>query len=112
MEKYEELRWFLIRKFIVILAIVGIVEYGLLTLINEVAMPVVFPYFFPGAAAGTSLSALQVAAMFVLVLISIVIWGIRGLLPTQASSALQWMGEAVDRLTGNVAPAVRGGLIL
>ena len=108
MEKYEELRWFLIRKFIVILAIVGIVEYGLLTLINEVAMPVVFPYFFPGAAAGTSLSALQVAAMFVLVLISIVIWGIRGLLPTQASSALQWMGEAVDRLTGNVAPAVRG----
>ena len=46
--------------------------------------------------------------MFVLVLISIVIWGIRGLLPTQASSALQWMGEAVDRLTGNVAPAVRG----
>lgn len=108
MEKYEEMRWFLIQKFIVILAIVGIVEYGMITLINEVAMPVVFPYFFPEAAAGTSLSVIQVAAMFVLMLVSILIWGIQSLLPAQAGSVMKWLGEAVDRLTGNVAPAVRG----
>lgn len=47
MKKYDELKWFLIRKFIEILLVVGVAEYFITFAINSYVMPLVFEYFFP-----------------------------------------------------------------
>lgn len=47
MKKHDELKWFLIRKFIEILLVVGVAEYFITFAINSYVMPLVFEYFFP-----------------------------------------------------------------
>lgn len=47
MKKYDDLKWFLIRKFIEILLIVGVAEYVITYMINSYVMPLIFEYFFP-----------------------------------------------------------------
>ena len=41
MKKYDELKWFLIRKFIEILLVVGVAEYFITFAINSYVMPLV-----------------------------------------------------------------------
>mgnify|MGYP000576869109 CR=1 FL=1 len=48
MKKQNDLQWFLIKKFIEILAVVGVVEYLLTFLVNRFVLPNVLLYFFPG----------------------------------------------------------------
>ena len=47
MKKHDDLKWFLIRKFIKILIVVGVTEYFITFVINLYVMPVLFDYFFP-----------------------------------------------------------------
>ena len=47
MKKQNDLQWFLIKKFIEILAVVGVVEYLLTFLVNRFVLPNVLLYFFP-----------------------------------------------------------------
>ena len=47
MKKHDDLKWFLIRKFIEILIVVGVTEYFITFVINLYVMPVLFDYFFP-----------------------------------------------------------------
>lgn len=47
MKKHDDLKWFLIKKFIEILLIVGIAEYFITFVINLYVMPLLFGYFFP-----------------------------------------------------------------
>lgn len=46
MKKQNDLQWFLIKKFIEILAVVGVVEYLLTFLVNRFVLPNVLLYFF------------------------------------------------------------------
>ena len=48
MKKQNDLQWFLIKKFIEILAVVGVVEYLLTFLVSRFVLPNVLLYFFPG----------------------------------------------------------------
>ena len=48
MKKQNDLQWFLIKKFIEILAVVGVGEYLLTFLVNRFVLPNVLLYFFPG----------------------------------------------------------------
>lgn len=45
MKKQNDLQWFLIKKFIEILAVVGVVEYLLTFLVNRFVLPNVLLYF-------------------------------------------------------------------
>ena len=47
MKKQNDLQWFLIKKFIEILAVVGVVEYLLTFLVNRFVLPNILLYFFP-----------------------------------------------------------------
>ena len=47
MKKQNDLQWFLIKKFIEILAVVGVMEYLLTFLVNRFVLPNVLLYF-PG----------------------------------------------------------------
>lgn len=46
MKKQNDLQWFLIKKFIEILAVVGVVEYLLTFLVNRFVLPNVLLHFF------------------------------------------------------------------
>ena len=47
MDEQKELQWILIRRFIEILFLVGVTEYLLMSVLNNLALPVVYDYFFP-----------------------------------------------------------------
>ncbi len=47
MDEQKELQWILIRRFIEILFLVGVTEYLLMSMLNNLALPVVYDYFFP-----------------------------------------------------------------
>ena len=47
MNEQKELQWILIRRFIEILFLVGVTEYLLMSVLNNLALPVVYDYFFP-----------------------------------------------------------------
>ena len=48
MEQEKKLQYFLIKKFIIILVVVSVVDYGILWFINRKVMPLVLQEFFPG----------------------------------------------------------------
>lgn len=110
MKEYEELQWFLIQKFIVLLVIVGIIEYALITLINRIVMPTMSMYFFPDAAGRIDLGGFQVVAVLILMLLSVIVWGVQGLLPPAVSSMLDWLREGLDRLAGWFVPSMGVGI--
>ena len=47
MDGQKKLQWILIRRFIEILFLVGVTEYLLMSVLNNLALPVVYDYFFP-----------------------------------------------------------------
>ena len=46
MKRQGSLQWFLIKKFIEILLVVGIVEYVITFFMNRFVLPLMFTYFF------------------------------------------------------------------
>lgn len=105
MKKHEELKWFLIQKFILLLVIVGIVEYVIFVWVDSAVMPVITGYFFPYAMERLSLNGFELLAVLILVILACILLGIQSLLPPAAAQALQWLGERLDWLIRKLIPS-------
>lgn len=49
MEKYRSLQTFLVKKFLKIILLVSVAEYGIIVILNHTLVPIVMYYFFRGA---------------------------------------------------------------
>lgn len=109
MREHEELQWFLIQKFVLLLVAVGLVEYAILVWVNAAVMPTISEYFFPYAMEQFSLNGFEILIVLILVILTCILLGIQSLLPPAAGQALQWLGERLDWLTRRLVPAVGEG---
>lgn len=105
MKEHEELQWFLIQKFILLLVIVGIVEYVIFIWVDSAVMPVITGYFFPYSMERLSLNGFELLAVLILVILTCILLGIQSLLPPAAGQAFQWLGERLDWLIQRLIPA-------
>lgn len=105
MKEHEELQWFLIQKFILLLVIVGIVEYVIFIWVDLAVMPVITGYFFPYSMERLSLNGFELLAVLILVILTCILLGIQSLLPPAAGQAFQWLGERLDWLIQRLIPA-------
>ncbi|MCM1106947.1 MAG: HAMP domain-containing histidine kinase [Blautia sp.] len=106
----KELRWFLIRTFVWILAVVGVVEYLLMQALERFVLPIVGKSLFPNYTSRLSLGMDSVAAL-VLVLLSLLLWGISRLIPAPMNSLLYWITGMLERGTATLFPAAGEGVL-
>lgn len=105
-KEIEELRRFLIQRFILVLVLAGILEYGVMLLINRLLFPFMQRYFFIDVYWGDSLSSTQMLLMTILWLLGILLMQIGNVLP----AAAQTMVAQFVRSLGNFGVSVIPGL--
>lgn len=65
----EELRWFLIKRFIIVLVLVGMSEYFINGLVDNVVFPVVHTQFFSNIDWEFSLSLMETIVILVIIFV-------------------------------------------
>ena len=109
MKKRQNLQWFLIRKFIHILLIVGIAEYAIMLLLNRFVVPVMYRFFFPGYEKNVNIGSGGVLILSVIVLPLLFMNVIRSFMPSPVSEMLLRGMEGIWNKTGEVFfPTQRG----
>ena len=101
MKKQNDLQWFLIKKFIEILAVVGVVEYLLTFLVNRFVLPNVLLYFFPGVEENPLLLGSGVIFFLSAVLMLLILGALNAMFPSMTRilrwSRLFWAEESSGR---------------
>ena len=109
MKKRQNLQWFLIRKFIHILLIVGIAEYVIMLLLNRFVVPVMYRFFFPGYEKNVNIGSGGVLILSVIVLPLLFLNVIRSFIPSSVSEMMLRGMESIWNKTGEVFfPTQRG----
>lgn len=106
MEEKNQLRWFLIKNFIIILVLVGIVEHMVMELLNQLIIPVVQKYYFANNTWNRSLPTWQILLVIVSFLIELFLLGVKSVLPTVASSGVQVVIESIENQTAQIVPGL------
>ncbi len=83
-----EIRRFLIQRFVLVLFLAGILEYGIMVLINQLLFPFMQHYFLLDAFRGNPLSSMQMFLLILLWLFEIVLLQIGSVLSTAAQAVL------------------------
>ncbi len=109
MKKRQNLQWFLIRKFIHILLIVGIAEYAIMLLLNRFVVPVMYRFFFPGYEKNVNIGSGGVLILSVIVLPLLFLNVIRSFIPSSVSEMMLRGMESIWNKTGEVFFPTQGG---
>ena len=97
MKKQNDLQWFLIKKFIEILAVVGVVEYLLTFLVNRFVLPNVLLYFFPGVEENPLLLGSGVIFFLSAVLMLLILGALNAMFPSPLHEIVQAVLEQMQK---------------
>ena len=97
MKKQNDLQWFLIKKFIEILAVVGVVEYLLTFLVNRFVLPNVLLYFFPGVEENPLLLGSGVIFFLSAVLMLLILGALNAMFPSTLHEIVQAALEQMQK---------------
>lgn len=97
MHREESLQFFLIKRFIQILAVVGVVEYVITFLVNQYIMPLLLARFFPKYLDQISVGGVEIFLLLLTVLLLLVASVLQMLLPATVRGTIQMMGEQIQR---------------
>lgn len=106
MEEKNQLRWFLIKNFIIILVLVGIAERLVMEVLNQLIIPVVQKYYFANNTWNRSLPTWQILLMIVSFLVELLLLGVKSVLPTVASSGIQMVIESIEERMVEIVPGL------
>ena len=106
MEEKNQLRWFLIKNFIIILVLVGIAERIVMELLNQLIIPVVQKYYFANNTWNRSLPTWQILLVIISFLIELFLLGVKSVLPAVASSGVQVVIESIENQTAQIVPGL------
>ena len=106
MKKQNDLQWFLIKKFIEILAVVGVVEYLLTFLVNRFVLPNVLLYFFPGVEENPLLLGSGVIFFLSAVLMLLILGALNAMFPSPLHEMVQ---AALEQMQKNFMHTVSAG---
>ncbi len=97
MKKQNDLQWFLIKKFIEILAVVGVVEYLLTFLVNRFVLPNVLLYFFPSVEENPLLLGSGVIFFLSAVLMLLILGALNAMFPSPLHEIVQAVLEQMQK---------------
>lgn len=106
MHREESLQFFLIKRFIQIMAVVGIVEYIVTFLVNQYVMPVVLVRFFPKYLHEISVGGVEIFLLLITVLLLLLVSLLQLLLPAAVRGSVQLAGEQIQRTTLYLLPGL------
>ena len=106
MHREESLQFFLIKRFIQIMAVVGIVEYIVTFLVNQYVMPVVLARFFPKYLHEISVGGVEIFLLLITVLLLLLVSLLQLLLPAAVRGSVQLAGEQIQRATLYLLPGL------
>ena len=106
MKKQNDLQWFLIKKFIEILAVVGVVEYLLTFLVNRFVLPNVLLYFFFGRGRKSAFARLRRDLLLSAVLMLLILGALNAMFPSPLHEMVQ---AALEQMQKNFMHTVSAG---
>lgn len=111
-EKNEiaELRGFLIKNFLIILAVVSITEYAILQLVNMVFLPIFQTFFFGKVDWNGRLSGSEILVYMILLLAELMILGVGTVLPVATQPLLQRAVQVLEDVGSIIVPEMSENL--
>lgn len=97
MHREESLQWFLIKKFIEILAVVGIAEYAITFLLNQFVMPVMLTHFFPEYLDKISVGGVEIFLLLLALLLIFLVSALQLVVPATVRGTVQFIGEQIQK---------------
>ncbi len=112
MEQEKKLQFFLIRKFIITLILVSVVDYGILWFVNHHIMPFILREFFPGYERAELINGGTVILLLILVIAALIIGFINMIIPSQISRPVSWLSGVLQEKSSNTVVPSGGNDIL
>lgn len=106
MDEKETLRWFLIRKFIIIMGITAVVEYLELFFLNRLLYPAINQLFFRGIHWELNLNVFQIIYLLFIALLYLIILFLRSVFPESGRGGFDWILGHFDELTVRLVPGL------
>lgn len=97
MHREESLQWFLIKRFIQILAVVGIAEYVITFLINQYVMPVALKHFFPEYLDKVSVGGMEIVLLLLALVLILLVSVLQLIVPAGVRGTIQLVGEQIQK---------------
>ena len=106
MKRQDSLEWFLIKKFIEILLLVGITEYFITFALNKWIFPPLLEYFFPSRGSNINISSTEAIFFVFAMLVVLLSNAFTAMLPSPVRETAQGLGEQVQQCLAAVLPSM------
>ncbi len=106
MKRQDSLEWFLIKKFIEILLLVGITEYFITFALNKWVFPPLLEYFFPFRGSNINISSTEAIFFVFAMLVVLLSSAFTAMLPSPVRETAQGLGEKVQQCLAAVLPSM------
>lgn len=106
MKRQDSLEWFLIKKFIEILLLVGLAEYVITYSLNRWIFPPVLEYFFPFRGADINVSSTEIIFFVFAALVVLLSSAFTAMLPSPVRETAQGLVERVQQCLATVLPSM------
>lgn len=106
MKRQDSLEWFLIKKFIEILLLVGITEYFITFALNKWIFPPLLEYFFPSRGSNINISSTEAIFFVFAMLVVLLSNAFTAMLPSPVRETAQGLAEQVQQCLAAVLPSM------
>lgn len=106
MKRQDSLEWFLIKKFIEILLLVGITEYFITFALNKWIFPPLLEYFFPSRGSNINISSTEAIFFVFAMLVVLLSNAFTVMLPSPVRETAQGLAEQVQQCLAAVLPSM------
>ena len=106
MKRQDSLEWFLIKKFIEILLLVGITEYFITFALNKWIFPPLLEYFFPSRGSNINISSTEAIFFVFAMLVVLLSNAFTAMLPSPVRETAQGLAEQVQKCLAAVLPSM------
>lgn len=108
-ESEKKLHVFLVQRFILLLLIVSGVEYGIMTLLNRLILPVIQSTFFKGSDWSTKLSSSQILLLLILLICGVILAALQSFLPPPINASVGFLSDKIETETIRFSPELFNG---
>lgn len=106
MKRQDSLEWFLIKKFIEILLLVGITEYFITFALNKWVFPPLLEYFFSSRGSNINISSIEAIFFVFAMLVVLLSNAFTAMLPSPVRETAQGLAEQVQKCLAAVLPSM------
>jgi signal transduction histidine kinase len=106
MKRQDSLEWFLIKKFIEILLLVGITEYFITFALNKWVFPPLLEYFFSSRGSNINISSTEAIFFVFAMLVVLLSNAFTAMLPSPVRETAQGLAEQVQKCLAAVLPSM------